>query len=274
MSTPINAPITGTPYPTLSGKPGNVTFSNPPFHPNILNITSSYKAGNNNSVNPPIGSGFGYNSGGNLQRGRLLTDPIQTTDWNNKSLGTAAYQVNFLYNPSTITESRGVDLNSGVVPSAYRNVQDPSQYVTGMNSTIGFSLLFDRTFELWDSGYANTDAGKYGVRADVEALYNLVGINQGATTASPTGGVFVPTGGTTAAGQTITVQGVMTVVPCHLYFGATNQWSLNYYGYINSFNVTWTHFTSAMVPQRCAVDIQYTVLPSTTSTFANVPSTG
>lgn len=263
-STPINAPISGTPYPTLSGTPGSTIFSNPPFHPNILNINSSYKAGNNDSVNPPLGTGFGYNSGGNLQRGRLLTDPTSNI-YNGNSLGNVQFQVNFLYNPSTINESRGVDLNSGVVPSQYRAIGDPTQYATGLNTTVGFSLLFDRTFELWDRSYANTDSGKYGVRADVEALYNLVGINTGASTASITGGVVSPTGGSQSSN--VTVQGTMTVAPCHLYFGATNQWSLNYFGFISSFNVTWTHFTSAMVPQRCAIDIQFTVLPTTTSSL-------
>jgi hypothetical protein len=260
-STPINAPISGTPYPTLSGKPGVTTFSNPPFHPNILNIPNNLSQLDNAGA---AATGRGFNSGGNLQRGRLLTDPTQNV-YNGNSLGNVQYQVNFLYNPSTITESRGVDLNSGVVPSQYRAIGDPTQYATGLNTTVGFSLLFDRTFELWDAAYIDQDAGKYGVRTDVEALYNLVGINYGSPTSAITGGVVSPTGG--AQASNVTVQGTMTVAPCHLYFGATNQWSLNYYGFISSFNVTWTHFTFAMVPQRCAVDIQFTVLPTTTSSL-------
>lgn len=270
MSTPINAPISGTAYPTLSGKPGVTTFSNPPFHPNILNIGSNSTQGLSSIYDVPtppssIKLGKGFNSGGNLQRGRLITDPTQNTI-NGTVSGNVIYQVNFLYNPSTINEARAVDLNSGTLPSAYRVIGDPTQYLTGLNTTISFSLLFDRTFELWDSSYANTDQGNYGVRVDVEALYNLLGINYGTSTAAITGGVVSPTGGNQASN--VTVQGPMTIAPCHLYFGGTNQWSLNYYGFVSSFNVTWTHFTSTMVPQRCAVDITFTALPTTTSTLA------
>ena len=266
MSTPINAPITGTPFPQLSGKPGTTIFSNPPFHPNILNINNSYKAGNNNSVNPPLASGFGYNSGGNLQRGRLITDlaPYSSAAGEKASV---IYQVNFLYNPSTISESRSIDMNNDALPAQYRYQGDPGQYKMVLNTTVGFSLLFDRTFELWDSSYLNTDAGKYGVRADVEALYNLLGINYSASnTAANTG---AGTGGPSNMAN-VTVQGAMMVRPCHRYFGATDQWSLSYYGFITNFNVTWTHFTSAMVPQRCAVDIAFNALPITTSNLTPI----
>jgi hypothetical protein len=265
MSTPVNAPIQGTPYPALSGTPGTTIFSNPPFHPNILNITNSYKAGTNRSVDPPLASGFGYNSGGNLQRGRLITDLAPLTS-GAKETHSIIRQVNFLYNPSTIAESRNLDLNNTPLPSQYRVQGDPGAFKVPLNATLGFSLLFDRTFELWDSGYASTDAGKYGVRVDVEAMYNLLGINAPATSTASTG---AGTGGAQASANVTVQAGPMSVQPVHLFFGATNQWSLSYYGFITGFDVTWTHFTSAMVPQRCGIDIQFNILPITDSNLLN-----
>lgn len=263
MSTPINAPIQGTPYPSLSGTPGTTIFSNPPFHPNILNINTSFQAGNNDSVNPPLASGFGYNSGGNLQRGRLITDLSPLTN-GVKEKHSVIYQVNFLYNPSTINESRGLDLNNTPLPSQYRVQGDPGAFKVPLQATLGFSLLFDRTFELWDRSYANTDAGKYGVRVDVEAFYNMLGINSASTSTASTG---AGTGGSQASANVTVQAGPMSVQPVHLFFGATNQWALSYYGFITNFAVTWTHFTSAMIPQRCAVDIQFNLLPITDSSL-------
>lgn len=270
-SAPIAEPIGGLPYPTLSGKPGSTTFSNPPFDSRILNI-----GGGNTAVNPPYTGGQGYagnGTTGNIQRGKL------TTGTNKNAFGTnngIVYEVNFLYNPSTISESRAIDVGSASpLPSNSRIPNDIGQYMTSLNTTVGFSLLFDRTYEVWDASNAalvgTSQAGTYGCRVDVEALYNLCGINQklNATPAASTGQTAVsPTGG--SPNYNITVQGSMLAQPTQLYFGAQSPWALNYYGFISELAVTWTHFNAAMVPVRCAVDIQFTCMPINTSNYSGV----
>jgi len=240
-------------YPTLSGKPGSITYQNPPFHKNILNI-----GGNNTAVRPPISDKAGFNPGGNLQRGMLVTGPgVSQANSSN------TYIVNFLYNPATISESRGIDLNNGVLPSSYRNIGDPGQYITGLSTSISFTLLFDRTFEVWDSAYIGTQAGTYGCRVDIEAFYNLLGINQLKANV-PT--VVVPKPGQTGK-QNVVTQGPMLMAPCNLYFGAQNTGALSYYGFVQEIDITWSHFTQTMTPVRAEVDVAFTALPTTASNY-------
>lgn len=255
MATPIE-PISGSVYPALSGKPGANLSSNPPFHPHILNV-----GGGNTSVNPKMNNGYGYNSGGNLQRGKMVGGAGAYYGVPSN----ISYVVNFLYNPSTIYESRAIDLNSGILPSSARNINDTGQYATGLSTNISFSLLFDRTYELWDKSYQGTIAGQYGARADVEALYNLVGIN---TSVASTQTVVTPQqGGSSTQKTNVTIQGPMIVSPCNLYFGANSPGALSFYGFISEMDITWSHFSAAMVPVRCEVDISFTVLPTVASNY-------
>lgn len=250
-------PISGQLFPELKGKPGGRTFQNPPFHPNILNIGGANKATNPGNWSP-------YNPGGdkNFNRGIMISGPDIIDGLTNSD----TYIVNFLYNPSTIQESRGLDNNNGVLPSWARDPDDPGRYNVSLNTVINFSLLFDRTYELWDANYRNTLGGVFGVRADVEAFYNLMGINS-----------FVSQSKSAIVGKTdlpglpngiadVVVQGPMQMVPTYLSFGYHSSGSLEYFGYISSFDVTYTHFTQKMVPVRCAVNISFTVTPPVQST--------
>lgn len=267
MTTPIE-PISGTAYPSLvvGGKPGKQVFQNPPFDPRILNI-----AGGNQTVAPPSNAGTVYigptanpSPYGTLQRGRLVSG------------GTIAggtpgptFIVNFLYNPSTIYESRSIDLNNAPLPANQRNPDDPSTWQTPLNTTVSFSLLFDRTFELWDKSYKQTIQGLYGCRADVEALYNLTGINQ-PSVGTPTSTTTPTTGNNTASNPSnynVTLQGSMISNPVNLYFSPNNKGGLAYFGYLSSMSITWTHFSSAMTPQRCEVDLTLTAYPTTSASY-------
>ena len=174
--------------------------------------------------------------------------------------------MNFLYNPSTIQESRGLDTNNGVLPSWARNPDDPGRYNTSLNTAINFSLLFDRTYELWDAKYRHTLGGVFGVRADVEAFYNLMGINSfvSQSKSAIVGKTDIP--GDFQGQADVVVQGPMQMIPSYLSFGYHSSGSLEYFGYISSFNVTYTHFTQKMVPVRCAVDVTFTVTPPVQST--------
>lgn len=244
-------PISGTIYQPLSGKPGTTIYQNPPFHPNILNI-----GGSNASINPGVNSAIGSKG---LRRGF-----IQTANFLPSAGQPAGYRVNFLYNPSTIYESRTLDINNQVLPSYARNPGDPSNYNTALNTTIEFSLLFDRTFELWDSSYIGTQAGTYGVRVDVEAFYNLLGINQPQTSKQTT--VNVTNGTSSQATQNNVVQGSMQQRVVTVYFGQSARSVLQYYGFVNEIDITWSHFTVDMVPTRCEIDVTFTAMPQVAST--------
>lgn len=245
-------PISGQLFPELKGKPGDITFQNPPFHPHILNV-----GGANRTINPP---GFDdYNPGGtkNFHRGVLTAGAGVLDTWKSH----ITYVVNFLYNPSTINESRSLDVTNGQLPSWARNPDDPGSYATSLNTTVSFSLLFDRTYEMWDANYRSTIAGVFGVRADVEAFYNLMGINtfvSQSKSALP-GRTDLP--GLPSGVANVVVQGPMQMVPATLSFGAHSAGTLEYFGYVSSFDVTYTHFTQKMVPVRCAINVGFTVMP-------------
>lgn len=240
-------PISGT-YQTISGQPGYGIVQNPPFHPNILNIPLRQL-----STNSP--GSYDYS----LYRGLMSTRAIQ-----GPGLPANQYKVNFLYNPSTIAESRSLDLNNQIYPSYARNPDDPGQHKTGLNATVSFSLLFDRTYELWDSSYVGTDAGTYGVMVDVNAFYNLLNINQ-VNVNSP---VSLATSEFAAQNKfALIVQGTMSAIPIDLYFGYQSAGALKYFGYVTEFDITYTHFTQKMVPQRCAINVGFQVM---SETFNNV----
>ena len=261
-------PISGQLFPELKGKPGNRVFQNPPFHPNILNV-----GGANKAINP---AGFdNYNptadkKNKNFHRG-IITGGAGTVDgWKDHN----SYIVNFLYNPSTVQESRSLDVNSGVLPGWARNPDDPGQYNTALNATVSFSLLFDRTFEMWDAGYRDTIAGVFGVRADVEAFYNLMGVNfpVSQSKAALVGRTDLP--GLPNGVADVVVQGPMMMVPANLSFGVDSPGTLNYFGYISAFDVTYTHFTQKMVPVRCAINVTFTVMPPITSSVISFTNSG
>lgn len=246
-------PITGT-YQTLSGQPGSFVVENPPFHPNILNIPLR-QVGVTNTGGTDTVQGT---SNAQLYRG-LMASRVQTGQ-------SQQFRVNFLYNPATISESRSLDLNNGVLPSYARNPDDPTKYATGLNAMVNFSLLFDRTFELWDSAYVNTDAGRYGISVDTNAFYNMLNINQLNTQAPVALGGSVPVD--TTATYSYVVQGTMSAVPVDLYFGFRSMGALKYFGYVSDLEITYTHFNQKMVPQRCALQVGFTLMSDLFSSSA------
>jgi hypothetical protein len=213
--------------------------TNPAFDPRVYNVsflTTSAK-------------------GKGLTRGRIL----QATG----AVGAAGgkrYGCNFLYNPSAVQAQHGVDTN--IVPST--NPNDASgPLIVPLQQTVNFSLLFDRTYETWDSSYNNKPAGQLGVYADVLALYNIVGItlshDLSAITTAGTGG---DVGKQSGSPQLMAVS-PMVYTPVWVYFGGP----LVYYGIIQSLGITYSHWTQNMIPSRCAADITVTLLPKPEDTM-------
>lgn len=221
-------PIAGQEW-SLKAQPGYNIVENPKFDSRILNLPMRQ-----------VSQGYGGTKDSTLYRGALVG---RTTGREN-----VKYKVNFLYNPSTITETRSIDLNNGVFPDYQRVPGDTGDYQTTLNTSISFALLFDRTYEMWDSKYQNTDVGTFGCSVDTNAFFNLCGINQKQVVPGVRGG----------SSSNMVVQGPMAAVPVDLYFGFGSPGGLHYFGIISSLGITYTHFSQQMVPVRCAVDIGFT----------------
>lgn len=226
-------PIAGQEYSPLKGQPGYSAVENPKFDPRILNIPFKQ-----------VSQGYGGTRDSTLYRGALVAKDL---------MDGVRYKVNFLYNPSTISEARSLDINNPTLPPDKRNVGDTGDYQTGLATTISFSLLFDRTYELWDKAYQGTDVGTYGVQVDTNAFYNITGINRAQVVPGVRGG----------REQNLIVQGPMFANPLNLYFGYGSPGSLSYFGYISGLSITYTHFSQQMVPSRCAIGVNFILLTET-----------
>jgi hypothetical protein len=169
------------------------------------------------------------------------------------------YMLNFLYNPSTVQVSHGIDAANQVMPAYTRSDQDSGTPLVAAGGTLQFSLLFDRSYEMSDPKQFSTIEGTYGVMADIHVLYNLVGINaqqvvwnQGAE------------GTSESSVDANAVIGIMQMNPVWCRFGQARTAMrdklpglsrMEYFGYVSSINITYTHFSRRMTPVRCAVSI-------------------
>lgn len=187
--------------------------SNPPFDKRITSLAPA--------AGRPV----------NLKRGKLKSmDPDASVGWT----------LRFLYNPSTIEVSHSVDMD--LLSDAERSPFDVSSYAGDSLSVVSWSLLFDRSYETWDRSYANKPAGKYGVYADVRALYGLLGMVK----QKPINGLDL-------------IISPMTVVPAQVYFGGER--SLSYFGRIESATVQYTHWTTKMIPNRAVIGLTMKIFP-------------
>src|ERR1035438_6862405 len=114
-------------------KGGSIPFwIQPPFDPRILNIAA------------PMGSGGGIK----LTHGFMIWDQTHP----DVGYGTHRARVNFLYNPTTVQASYTMSATAGVTAALTFNQGGLNvNPVMPMSQNVSFSLLFDRTFELWDS---------------------------------------------------------------------------------------------------------------------------
>ena len=193
-----------------------------------------------------------------------------------------SYVCQFMYNPSTLDVSSGLDTSgaSAILPQSMRNSADTGRFIGPLSTELSFSLLFDRTFELWDSSIkGKTAAGKYGVAEDILALYNITGQSiAGDLYGAPYGVIQAATNQANFA-----LINPMQMFPVYVYFGAHGSpTALYYYGYIDSLDVTYSHWAQDMTPYRAAVDVGITLLPqnainavpTTTDTSGGIPPSG
>lgn len=234
-----------TPSPTF--------YPQPPFSPHIQ---TTY-------------GGFGSNQYGPLTHGFMEWDSVSAVPGYSQ-LAT----VNFQFNPSTLSVSYYAQTSSNVQTDYIYSIQDATANPTaGMQQSLSFALLFDRTYELWGSYSANgktktaitalggtdiNDPAEAGVGVDILAMQQFTGMldvtdtGTGNATATP-GGVIGITGGR--------VQFPLFFIPAWVYFGASAA-CLYYYGFVSDWQVQVTQWTQYMIPMRCVINVDFTLLPT------------
>lgn len=176
-----------------------------------------------------------------LRRGYMIWDKSQMPPGYSSPA-----QVNFLYNPSEISASYTMQYAASATQQ-FRNPGDTANLVVPMQQAVSFTLLFDRTYAFWNS--IQGELSEFGVDVDVRAMKQFTGM-------------FVDNDGqANATGQAAGLfQGVMGRVNAYLHFAQGRQ-GLSYYGYVDSWDVTYTHFSNNMIPMRCSMDVSFTLLP-------------
>lgn len=172
--------------------------------------------------------------------------------------------MHFLYNPSTVQAEYSMSDSSVGASLLFPTGFNQTNLRVPLNQTVQWSLLFDRTYELW-GGYNSDSSAKnsvgssqnnpsvVGVLADIRQMQQFTGMNIGYSTGNTSSTSPTPSA---IAGY----QGILQLIPSYVYFGdANNLW---YYGYISEWDVTVTHWTQYMVPMRCVIDVTFTMLPT------------
>lgn len=191
-----------------------------------------------------------------LQRGSISQAP----DYAKNSGLRKPFSCNFLYNPPEIRVS--YQGNTSVFPAQYQtgDSQAAAPVLSAMQ-TIDFALMFDRTYEVCGLAGMNsrgTRKGTYisGVYDDVAALERV--------------------GGILRDGSMYNGAGPLLPIPAVLMFGlGTSGFSGNamqFFGYMSSMVVDYTHFSIGMVPMRAEVSISFAQLAMNSSGTAQNPT--
>lgn len=246
-------------------------------------------------------SPMGTDSGA-LQRGYMVWDakggPF-TPAYVGGPFGDGRDMINFLYNPSTISTDFTIANGSLQAGMMFPLGGTTPILATPLQQSVSWQLYFDRTYELnygTGGGAGNgkqNDPGVLGVQADVVQFMQFTGMLSGSTAnliqsyANAASGGATVTGGigeTVSAAQyasAIGNGGIVQMVPAWVYFGnagaavaSANTPSTNFnavalqlafFGFIQEWSVQYTHFTENMIPIRCVVSVNFTMLPASNS---------
>jgi hypothetical protein len=180
--------------------------------------------------------------------------------------------VHFLYNPSDVEADYPVSDSSIGASLLFPVPGDRADLRVPLSQTVSWSLLYDRTYELWgaydENGKArqkntnNNNPSVIGVGADIYQLQQFTGM----TTGYDQSGLTKVENNNSFAGH----QGIIQLIPSWVFFG--NSLNLSYYGYISEWDVTVTHWTQYMVPMRCEIDVYFTMLPPPSSPSNSNPT--
>lgn len=221
-----------------------------------------------------------------FQRGFLQTATRRSPSVAGKS--SQRYRVNFLYNPSDLSESRSVNINDNAtaLPTELRSDADIGQVLGITGASISFSLLFDRTYEVANPEIWDKPEAAMGCYSDIVAIFGLTGISQATLRPSTTQVPYAPGQGpnnpgvgtgplspsptTSANANAEQTYGIMKLNPVFAVFcpvraldaagSSTGVSMMRYYGYINSLSISYTHWSQRMIPVRCVVSVSMALL--------------
>jgi hypothetical protein len=194
------------------------------------------------------------------------TDDLVTPGGASASDGTSLnqpypYACRFMFNPPDFEV--GYNVNTDVLPLGQMTpAQTAGKSFYAGQTSISFSLLFDRTYEVayGPGGSYQDDLRKIGVYADVAALEAVVGVRSVSTASGSNAGVLKDGSGKTLLGN-------MTLVPVYIVFGGgidrvTGDVTvgMGFVAFITSMRVSYGLFSSSMVPTRASVVIGATQL--------------
>jgi hypothetical protein len=247
MAIPVG---TSTPKPKITtgsgGNPSGMSsgatyYVQPPFDPRIYHTQF------------PL---LGLTTGGKLQRGFM--------QWEKPIVGySQKAKVKFLFNPSTM--SAAYTMATGGTQTAtlmYRSAHDKADPRFPMAQSISFALLYDRTYELWGAYNADgTPANSAGSTAEINNPH-ANGVNVDILAMKQFTGMLanLPAGVGNSKNFAEHQQGAMLFVPVWVYLGLAD--GLDYFGFITDWEVQITHWTQYMVPMRCVINVDMTLLPS------------
>ena len=238
----------------------NVPFyTQPPFSPNLT--TLAYPLSENVSAT--------------LGRGYMIWDPPYIPGYGQPAM------INYLYNPSTVSADYNVADASAQQSLNFPNPGDSSILAIPLSQTAQWTLMFDRTFEVWGSYTADglpngssssTDPGVIGVQADIRAFMQFTGMLAPYSygTANGQGGLNLT--GLAPSGNLAANSNIMQLVPAWAVFGnSAVSGGLIFYGCINEWSVQYTHWTQFNVPYRAVVSVNWMMLPIPSG---HTPATG
>lgn len=228
----------------------------------------------------------------NLQRGYMIWSDKRMANsfgYVGGPMGDGRDMIYFALNPSTVSSDYTIG-NSSIQAAVMQQVPgDSGNFLAPLQQTVSWQLYYDRTYELnWPQGTNSAnDPGAIGVQADVLQFAQFTGLLSSTQGLSSTdvNALIDTTAGTTSTGATVSSKqlgsvlangGMMMMIPCYVFFGnAWNQvasgngkasyealsYQLAYYGYISEWSVQYTHWTESMIPIRCAISVNFTMLP-------------
>lgn len=261
MATSVPVSTANAAFAAVPTAPANVPFGGLPVADNsritdtsgltLMNgMTAGYGVNDGNTENPPAYPGT-YGQHPNYMGQNWEPARIGVMRNIPGSLSNGPFSLYFIFNPNQIAVAFQVNMSQA--PPLYLYSQDSAANqsaisgstgdggnLSGLSSnvpnltngqTVGWSLYFDRTYDLL---YDPQPDHNRGVLKDVAALYNLMG-------------TFPPGGGA----------GVPVSTPVQVVFGQTGSGKLwGFTGYISSVNITYGVFRHNMIPSRCEVDLQ------------------
>jgi hypothetical protein len=178
----------------------------------------------------------------------------------------------FMFNPESVSATFATESTTAQAAMLYNAPGASDILAVPLAQSVAWTLYFDRTFEVNYSKPANTlnDPAIIGVQADVVQMMQFTGMlsNQAAglqnikTPHVNKGGVMMNIFSWVYFGQNVTPPGGR-------YSKTISENRLGYYGFVSGWDVTYTAFTQNMVPYRATMDVNFQMLPSTSSSYVS-----